>query len=180
MANRMLICGGNGAGKSTLAKALAHKLGWYYKDIEEYFFPKTNADYIYESARTKEEVTSLLLEDLKHHPNFIFAAVKGDYGEEVISMFTCTVYIRVPKQIRMKRIYERSYEQFGNRILPGNDLYEQEKSFFEMAAKRSDREVGEWLNSINIPIIPVDGTQPIEKNVEMIVQALSVLSKNVS
>ena len=44
MAHKIIICGGNGAGKSTLGKALAEKTGWEFRDVEDYYFPKTDPD----------------------------------------------------------------------------------------------------------------------------------------
>lgn len=168
MGNRIIVCGGNGAGKSTLGKELSQELDWKFMDVEDYYFPVNSMDYNYELARTREEVSSLLLEDLKLYDNFILASVKGNYGEEVSSMFTCAVLVCVPKEIRMKRVIDRSYKKFGDRILQGGDLYEKEKRFFDMVEHRSDDDVTTWLNSINIPIIRVDGTQPIDRSIKAI------------
>jgi len=54
--HKIIICGGNGAGKSTLGRALTDKTGWTFRDIEDYYFPKTDPDYIYAVQRTEEEV----------------------------------------------------------------------------------------------------------------------------
>ncbi len=168
MCNRIIICGGNGAGKSTLGKALAKELAWEFKDIEEYYFPAGDADYNYEKARTREEVANLLLRDLKKYNDLIVASVKGNYGKEVESMFTCAVLISVSKDTRLQRVRSRSYQKFGDRMLKDGDLYEKEKRFFDMVEKRSEKDVIEWLNSVDVPIIRVDGNQPIERNVQII------------
>jgi len=34
------------------------------------------------------------------------------------------ILINVPKQIRSQRVRDRSYQKFGDRILPGGDLYD--------------------------------------------------------
>ena len=172
---RIIICGGNGAGKSTLGKALACELGWKFADIEDYYFTENNTEYNYETARTKEEVTALLLEDMRKHTDIVLAAVKGNYGEEAASMFDCAIFISVPKEFRMKRVWERSYQKFGDRMLPGGDLYEKEKRFFNIVEKRSENDVEEWLSSLNIPVIKIDGTQAIEKSVMVIRQELKKL-----
>lgn len=116
MGNRVIICGGNGAGKSTLGKALAKELDWEFRDIEEYYFPAGDADYNYEKARTREEVSTSLLGDMKKYSDLIVASVKGNYGKEVESMFTCAVLIRVSKEIRLQRVKDRSYQKFGDRM----------------------------------------------------------------
>ena len=174
MEYKIIICGLNGAGKSTLGKALAEKLGWKFMDIEAYYFPENNVDYSAAAARTKAEVTKLLCEDLQKYENFVLAAVKGNFGETVMSMFTGAVFISVPKEIRMERVRNRSYQKFGNRALPGGDLYEQEESFFDMVSRRSEEEVEDWLKNMEIPVIRVDGTLTVEKSVEEIVEQMKM------
>jgi len=83
------------------------------------------------------------------------------------------VWLRVPKKIRMQRIYSRSYGKFGDRILPGGDLHEQEKQFFTMAQDRTEAEVEDWLRTLSIPVTQADGTLPIAENVEFLRQVLA-------
>ena len=56
----IIICGLNGAGKSTLGKVLAEKLNFYFIDIEDLYFPKTDPNYMYASPRTREEVERMI------------------------------------------------------------------------------------------------------------------------
>ena len=125
MGTGILICGLNGAGKSTLGIALAEKLHFYFIDNEDLYFPKTDPNYMYASPRTREEAKKLLFREIKAHENFVFASVKGDYGEEIYPFFQYVILIDVPKDIRMERVKNRSFQKFGNRMLPGGDLHEQ-------------------------------------------------------
>lgn len=104
MGTGILICGLNGSGKSTLGKALAQKLHFYFIDNEDLYFPKTNPAYIYAAPRTREEVEILLFNEIKKHENYVFASVKGDYGEAIYPFFQYAVLIDVPKDVRMKRV----------------------------------------------------------------------------
>ena len=169
----ILICGLNGAGKSTLGRALAEIMNHVFIDVEDLYFPKTDYNYIYASPRTREEVEMLLLYRIKEDDNFVFASVKGDYGEAIYPFFQCIVLIDVPKDIRFRRVKNRSYQKFGNRMLPGGDLYEQEKRFLDLVESRSENTVEEWLNTINCPIIRVDGSKPVEVNISYILGRLS-------
>lgn len=171
---KIIVCGINGAGKSTLGKSLANALGYKFLDIEEYYFPANDTDYPYEIARTGEEVSHLLLDDMNKYDNLVLAAVKNSYGDEVESMFTCAVFINIPKNVSIKRVYNRAFEKLGNRILPDGDLYEKQKPFFEMVENRSVQYVEDWLRSINIPILRIDGTKSIEHNVETVLQLLKL------
>lgn len=113
---RIIVCGLNGAGKSTLGKALAKRLYYEFRDIEDYYFPKTDDKYEYSIQRTEEEVAVLLLKDLEENDDVVLASVRGNYSEQIKKLFDLAVYIDIPKEIRMARVRKRSNDKFGNRI----------------------------------------------------------------
>ncbi len=168
----IIVCGLNGSGKSTLGKALAEKLDFHFLDNEDLYFPKTTPNYIYSSPRTREEVEKLLFSEIKAHENFVFASVKGDYGEHIYPFFQYAVLIDVAKDIRIQRVRNRSFQKFGSRMLRGGDLYEQEGKFFELVKSRPENTVEEWIQSLKCPIIRIDGTKPVEENVAFIIEQL--------
>ena len=92
MGTGIIVCGLNGAGKSTLGKALAEDLGYYFIDNENLYFPKTDMNFPYAVQRDRNEVSELLLKEIKAHENFVFTSVKGDYGEEICSFFRYAVF----------------------------------------------------------------------------------------
>ena len=171
----ILICGLNGTGKSTLGRILADRMGYEFIDNEDLFFPKTDPSYTFSSPRSKEEVIRLLEDKISGSNRFIFAAVKGNYGDRRIALLDYIVLIEVPKQIRSNRVRDRSYQKFGDRILSGGDLYEKENKWFSLTDNRPDTYVTDWLETLDCPVIRIDGTLPVEKNVNYLV---SVLSKN--
>lgn len=168
----ILLCGLNGAGKSTLGRALAKKLNFHFMDNEDLYFPKADPHYLYAAPRTREEAEQILIREIRAHENFVFASVKGDYGAPDRPFFQYAVLIDVPKETRMRRVRDRSFQKFGSRMLPGGDLYEQEEAFFRFVDSRAEDAVEEWLKSIGCPILRVDGTKPIEENVELIANQL--------
>ena len=109
----ILICGLNGAGKSTLGKRLAERLGWQFIDNEELYFPKMDTKYAYSSPRGKEEVIRLLEERIEKDRRFVFAAVKGDYGDRLLSLLDCIIVVSAPRETRLARVRERSLRKFG-------------------------------------------------------------------
>lgn len=166
----ILLCGLNGSGKSTLGRVLAKELKVPFIDNEDLFFPKTDPFYLYAAPRSKEEAEVLLRQKAAACPEFIFAAVRGDYGEDILPMYQCAVWLRVPCAVRMRRLRERSFAKFGERMLPGGDLYEQERDFFDMAASRTEQYVEEWLHTLHCPVLQMDGTRPVEENVAQFVK----------
>ena len=173
MGHKLLICGGNGAGKSNLGRLLAQKTGWPFFDVEDYYFHCKDGDYAYGQARMREEVETLLLADLKTHDHMIFAAVKGDFALEAMALFTEAVVLYAPKELRLRRVKERSWQRFGQRMLPGGDLHDQEQRFFDMVHGRSDQAVEDALAQLTVPILRLDATQNVEQSVESVMCLLA-------
>lgn len=173
MRQGILVCGCNGSGKSTLGKALANRLGWTYIDIEECFFPTSSTDYPYENPLPREQAIGLLWKRLQTCGDFVFSAVKGDYGHRIVSQYTGVVWLRADPATRAQRVKQRSLDKFGDRVLPGGDLYEREQSFVSFTAQRDETEVEQWLATLSCPVLSLDGTKPIQENVEKLVQRFS-------
>lgn len=171
MGTGIIMCGLNGAGKSTLGRALADRLNYRFIDNEDLYFPKTDPDYMYASERTREEVEELLSGEIKAHGDFVFTSVKGNY-EKALPFFDFAVLVSVPREIRLKRVQERSFRKFGGRMLPGGDLYERERSFFELISSRPENTVEEWIKTFNGQVIRVDGTMPVDENTDLIVKEI--------
>ena len=169
----ILICGLNGTGKSTLGRILANRLEYEFIDNEDLFFPRTDPSYAFSGPRSKEEVIRLLEERTGENSRFIFAAVKGNYGDKLMASLDHIILIEVPKQIRSQRVRDRSYQKFGDRILPGGDLYDKESNWFSLTDNRPETYVTDWLETVDCPVIRIDGTQPVEENVDYLVSMLS-------
>ena len=164
----IIICGLNGSGKSTLGRALAETLGWRFIDNEDLYFPKADPEEPFAVVRTQEEVTALLLAEVQRDDRFVFASVRGNHGAAVLPYYKAAVLVEVPRDVRLARIRQRSLARFGERALPGGDLYESEMRFYEMAAARPESYASAWLTGLSIPILRVDGTQPTAENVTRI------------
>ena len=169
----ILICGLNGTGKSTVGRMLADRMGYEFIDNEDLFFPKADPLYMFSNPRSEEEVIRLLEERIRENNRFIFAAVRGNYGDKLIASLDYIVLIELPKQIRSQRVRDRSYQKFGDRILPGGDLYDKESKWFSLTDSRPDDYVTGWLETVDCPVIRIDGTLPVEENVDYLVLVLS-------
>ena len=164
----LIICGMNGSGKSTLGRALAESLGWRFIDNEDLYFPKDDPDYLFARQRTQEDVERLLLEEVQRDDRFVFAAVKGNYGDAVLPYYRAAVMVEVPRELRLQRVQQRSLDKFGDRARPGGDLYEREKWFFDHISARPEDYAVRWLDTVDIPVLRVDGTRPVGENIAVI------------
>ena len=169
----ILICGLNGTGKSTLGKLLADRIGYEFIDNEDLYFPKTDKAYTFSGPRSGEEVIRLLEEKISRNSRFVFAAVKGDYGDKLLASLDRIVLISVPKEVRSRRVRERSFSKFGERILPGGDLYEKELAWFSLTDSRPEDYTEKWLETVNCPVICIDGTLPVQQNTDYLVSVLT-------
>lgn len=161
------VCGLNGSGKTTLARSLSQKINYCHFDIEDYYFDiKTGIPYA--QARTREQVEELLIADIQNHPRFVFSAVNGNFNDAVTSKYKLVIYLSVSIDKRMRRIKQRAFDKFGDRVLEDGDMYEQEQKFFEFCAKRSDEKIIQWLDTLSCPILRLDGTDTIENNISKI------------
>lgn len=166
----IIICGMNGSGKSTLGRALAEHLGWRFIDNEDLYFPKADPAHPYATERTQDEVERLLLEEVRRDDRFVFAAVRGNYGAAVLPHYKAAVLVEVPREIRLARVKARSFAKFGARMQPGGDLYESEKRFYDLIAARPEDYATRWLDTVDIPVLRVDGTQPVGENIDTILR----------
>ena len=87
---------------------------------------------------------------------------------EINDNYDLVVCLDVPLDMRMKRIRQRAIDKFGDRVLPGGDMYEQEESFFAYAEKRTPEKIEKWLKTLSCKTIRLDGTKPIQESVELI------------
>ncbi len=60
-------------------------------------------------------------------------------------------------------------------MLAGGDLYEQEQRFFDLVRSRDEDTVEKWVQTLNCPIIRIDGTKPIEENIDLIIEQIGKL-----
>lgn len=169
---KITICGLNGSGKTTLGKKLAEIIQYKHIDIEDYYFSDNN-DYKYGKSFTKEQVVKNLEIDFNKYDNIIFTACKGEFGE-LSNRYDFAIFIRADKETRLKRVKDRSYKQFGDRILKNGDLYERENEFFNKVYEKDELEIIEWFQKLNCNKIEIDGLKPIEENVKIILSKLNI------
>jgi adenylate kinase family enzyme len=102
-----------------------------------------------------------MLSDMEKHPNFVLSAVIGDFGEEVIKRFDLVVIACAPLDVRMARVLKRDIDRFGNRVLEGGDLYEQQLVFLNKVAARPADYTEQWAKTLSCPVIRIDTTRDV-------------------
>lgn len=157
----IIIFGANGSGKTTIGRELARILGFKHIDHEDYAFHKS--DIPYTNPRTEDECIELMLADIEKYGSFVLSAVTGDFGDEIVPLYDLAVYLNVPHDLRMERIKQREIDRFGDRVLEGGDMYEQQQKFHDFVASRSLERIEKWAETISCPVFRIDGAKNYKK-----------------
>ncbi|MCM1182214.1 MAG: AAA family ATPase [Roseburia sp.] len=176
------VFGLNGSGKSTLAHALAEETGYFEMDVEDYYFPEQKASrkralenggeietehlgkIPFSVPRTKDEVQEAIMADIKAHPEFIPAGVTMNWSGEILSRIDIAFWLQAPLEERLERIRTREEKRFGERVLAGGDMFEQQTAFREVVRNRDSSAVEECAAKLVCPVIMLDGTWPVAQN----------------
>lgn len=190
MVQGIAILGLNGGGKSTLAHTLAKQIGYFEIDVEDYYFPEQkvsrkwalenssviNTEHLgglpFSNPRTKHEVQTAIIKDIKIHPRFILSGVTMNWSEEILSCINIAFWVQAPLEERLKRIQEREERRFGTRVLAGGDMFEQQMEFSKVVEKRDSKSIEESIRKIGCPVIVLDGTLPVTENIEKMIENL--------
>lgn len=176
--NVIHIFGASGSGTSTLGKKISELWGYTWLDTDDYFWMPTNPPFT--TQREKAERIRLMKEDIEKYENVVLSGCIGNWGRELCPLFTLGVRVVTDSEVRLDRIKKREYARFGERIMPGGDMYEHHLDFLEWASKydtagaemRSKAKHDEYQKLLQCPVVVVDGAGDLEGNCELIKHAI--------
>ena len=195
MIRGIAIFGLNGGGKSTLTHALAKRIGYFEMDVEDYYFPEQQesrkwtlennsviatehlGELPFSKPRSKTEVQTAIMKDVEVHPEFIMSGVTMKWNEEIMSHIDIAFWVQTPLEERLKRIQAREEKRFGARVLEGGDMYEQQVEFRNVVENRDSKAVEDCAKKFVCPVIVLDGTLPVEENLEKMIGNLNEYSE---
>ena len=161
MIHGIAIMGLNGCGKSTLTHALSKAIGFYEMDVEDYYFPEQKysrqavleqqfdvkceykGELPYSEPCSKSEVQEMIRSDIAKHPQFVICGVTMNWDEDILDAIDIAFVLEAPTDERVKRVQHREEVRFGSRVLPGGDMYEQQKHFRDLIGSRTAEGVEE-------------------------------------
>lgn len=172
----MIILGSAGSGKTTLGKLTAEKLGISFLDIDEYIW-RNDTEIPYTVMYSREEKIKNLMEAAEKAGEFVMAGSMNSFHEYFDPFFRLAVYLTADAKVRAHRVHERELAEFGDRILPGGDMYEEHCGFLEDvenydngAASHNSSQHERWLGSLKCPILRLSGEDPLDSNLGKILE----------
>lgn len=176
MATGIMIMGSSGAGKTTLGNLLAKELGYTYVDIDEYIWRK-DTEIPFSAMYSKAEKISRVQEAIANCDHFVMAGSMNSFHEYFDPYFELVVHLHADSQIRVKRVHERALKRFKDRVIEGGDMYEEHQKMLMNIAGYDDGIGGctlqqheLWMKSLECKVIRLDGADPLEKNLSIIIE----------
>ncbi len=173
----IMILGSSGAGKTTLGRFTAQKLGVPFLDVDDYIWRK-DTEMPFQVMYSREEKISRLMAAARKAEEFVMAGSMDSFHEYFDPFFRLAVYLTADQKLRVERVYCREREVFGNRVLPGGDMYEKHQAFlrdvagYDNGSGSCTHELHEvWLHGLSCPVLRLDGGRPCEENAEAIICA---------
>ena len=132
MIHRIHILGAFGSGTTTLGRALAERLPCPHFVTDDYCWVPTDPPYTKQRERTERQ--QLLMDDDTVHDSWVVSGSLCGWGDVAIPFFALVVFLSMPPHRRMARLRHRQHARFGERMLPGGDMYESSQAFLARAA----------------------------------------------
>ena len=152
-----------------------------------YFWLLTNPRYT--TKRSKEERLALMKKDISENDNVVISGSLVDWGDELILLFTLVIRLITDTEIRIERLKAREKQKFGDRIMPGGDMYTNHMEFIEWARKydtgsvnmRSKAKHDEWQKLLKCKQIVLNGADDLQENFKKVQRSMnSVIGRTVT
>ena len=166
--SRIYITGAAGSGVSTLGANLASVLSFPVFDVDDYFWLPTNPRFT--AKRPIDERVSLLKADLERAKmesgGWVLSGSMDNWGEAIMEDVEYVIFVYTETDVRMKRLSEREFKRFGERIKEGGDMYAGSVNFMAWAEKYDDPDSGvsrsrvrheKWLSELRVPAVKLHG-----------------------
>ncbi len=185
MARGIIVFGSPGSGTTTLGREVAKRLGFQHFDLDDYLW-RWDTNIPFTVTRPREERIELWMGDISKFPYFVMSGSMDSYNAPFVPLFDLAVFNSAPVETRVERVNARELARFGERILPGGDMFETHKNFLTCVRSYDTdglmicRRIHEqWAATLPCPVLHIDGTVAIGENAErIVVQYSSMLRSN--
>ncbi|HEY8929315.1 MAG TPA: AAA family ATPase [Mucilaginibacter sp.] len=170
------IFGASCSGVTTLGKNLAQRLGYPYFDGDDYFWLKTEVPFT--ERRPSAERNELINQHLSEHQNWILGGSVINWQQSW--QFDLSVFLYIPRHIRVQRLMAREQERYGNIIHTDparNKIYNE---FIDWASGYDDNTTQgrtlsahqNWIKTRKEPVLIIDGDRTVEERIDLILSKM--------
>ena len=176
MPTGIMIIGPAASGKTTLGRRTAELLDFPYFDVDDFIW-RFDTPEPYTVMYSLEEKISRLQAAIAPYGHFVMGGSMSSFHHAFDDCFSMMVFLYVEPETRVQRANKRAIQRFGERVLEGGDMYESNQEFlrkirrYETDGSPNLTEQKAWIESLSCKKLELDGTEPIEKNAEIIAEA---------
>jgi adenylate kinase family enzyme len=165
---RIHVMGASGSGVTTLGRALADALALPHHDSDDYFWLPTTPPY--RQQRERSERLRLMEDVFLPRADWVLSGSLAGWGDLIIARFDLVVFLRTPREIRLKRLRAREATHFGADVVAqGGWRHDETEAFIEWASHYEDggregRTLEKhlaWLAALPCPVLRLDGSRPL-------------------
>lgn len=168
------IFGSSGSGSTTLAKAIAFEYGFQFIDVDDALWETTNPPFTVKKS-PKESLKYIKDKVNKKRSTVISGSLIG-FGDELKDRIDLFIYMNLELTLRLKRIQNREVDRFGDRVLPGGDLYIQHQDFLQWVSDyeinpeymRSRKQHLQWMKDISKPVLRITEELSMEEMLKIV------------
>lgn len=172
---KLYLFGASGSGVTTLGYRLSEQLNMPYFDTDSYHWVPSYPPYTIK--RPFDERHAWIVSDLSKQDCWILGGTVYNWGDEWKSVFDLAVYLWVPPEIRLQRLYQREKER-GRMV---GAALEQSTSFLDWTAHydsgdlpgRSRTNHEEWIAKLNCPVLRIEGDTTTTERLQLIQVAIN-------
>jgi len=170
--NRIHIFGASGSGVTTLGRTLSEYMNIPVFDFDDYYWEDTDPPFT--CGRPKDKQLLMINKEIAGKENYIISGHYAHYAYELDEKLTLAIFIFTAPEVRIERLNKREKKAFGDRILPGGDMYKNSQAFFEWARGYDDSSVRsrtlekhmERILYLSCPVVKLDGNKTVDELVE--------------
>lgn len=163
---RVYITGAVGAGVTTLGRALAARLAVAHVDIDDHYWAPTDPPF---TVKRSPQDRLRSIRQAQSDGGWVLTGSFIGWGDALVGDAELIVFVTTPSPIRMARLLERERARHGDRIEPGGDMFRIHAAFRDWASRYDDPHFAgrnrakheAWLAVQKIPVLRVDGTDPL-------------------
>ena len=178
---KLILFGASGTGTTTLGKSIAEKLNWIHLDADDYYWEITQPPFQKKVPLSKRNEN--LKADFTKHKNIVISGSLVTWSEYWNTAFDLGVFLRLPKQIRMKRLLAREIERYGKALNTNPEIKAKSKAFLEWAAKYDDktfdgRSISQhrnWIKLLTCEMIELNGDLTNDDRLNAVIQKCNQL-----
>ena len=158
---KLHIFGASGSGTTTLGNLLSEEYGWPIFDADDYYWKKTEIPFT--EKNTTSQRHKLLLNDLEDKKSWIMTGSMDSWCEPFKPLWNLAILVESDDDIRVQRLRDREFKEFGKRIHAGGDMYDEHELFIKWAKQYEDGSLGgrsrdrheKFIQNLTCPVLRI-------------------------